>query len=452
MFTRRDLFKLILPMIVQQMLAIFVGTADSMMVARAGEAAVSGVSLVGELDALLVIIFSSMVTGGAVSVSHALGRGDKEYGCECAKQLICFSTVIALVIAAVVAVFRGGMIDLLYGSAEKSVLQSANEYLAIMVWSFPLLAINNSGFAILRTIGDTVTALRLSVLENLINICFNALFIFACGMGAAGAALASVIARAFTTVIVLKIICSPKTEIHIEKILRYRPDWEILKKIMRVGVPHGVENSMFQFGRLATQMLISTMGTAGIAANTVANTLANFLYLPSSAIFNAQITVVGRCYGAGEYGQAKKYARTLLFGEYLCMWGVSVLLCAFAGPLIGIYNLSETGAKIAAELTIFHCICTSLVRPLAFNLPSVFKAAGDSKFSMCVSTVSMWVVRVGLAYLFASDSIVIFGTEVKCLGMGIFGIWVAMMADWLVRSAAFLVRFVRGTWLKGKNA
>lgn len=451
MFSRRDLTKLIIPMILQQLLSIFVGTADSMMVARAGEAAVSGVSLVGELDALLVIIFSSMVTGGAVSVSHALGRGDKKYGCECAKQLLYFSTGLALVIAIGVAAFRVHMLDALYGSAEPSVLQSANGYLAIMAWTFPLVAINNSGFAIFRTMGDTVTGLRLSVMENLINICFNAVFIFGCNMGAAGAALASLIARSVTTVLILVKLCRPTDDIHIEKILYYKPDPVILKSIMSVGVPHGIENSMFQFGRLATQMLISTMGTVGIAANTVANTLANFLYLPSSAIANAQITVVGRCYGAGEYDQAKKYARLLLFIEYLCMWGVSVMLCALAAPLVGIYNLSAAGAELAVKLTVFHCICSSIVRPLAFNLPSVFKAAGDSKFSMIVSTVSMWAVRVGLAYLLAPESITVFGAEVHCMGMGIFGVWVAMMGDWLVRASMFVIRFVRGTWLKEKN-
>lgn len=451
MFSVRDLLKLILPMILQQMLAIFVGTADSMMVSRAGEAAVSGVSLVGELDALLVIVFSSMVTGGTVSVSHALGRGDKEYGRECAKQLIWFSTGLALIISVFVAIVRPNLLNLLYGSAEEAVLSSANDYLAIMLWTFPLVAINNSGFAIFRTMGDTVISLKLSVLENIINICLNAVFIFRCGMGAAGAALASMIARAVTTVFIMIKLHDRRNDIYIEKLNKFRPDPQILKSIMSVGVPHGIENSMFQFGRLATQMLISTMGTVGIAANTVANTLANFLYLPSSAISNAQITVVGRCYGAGEYGQAKKYARILLFWEYICMWGVSALLCVFGGALIGIYNLSDAGAELALKLTLFHCVCTSLVRPLAFNLPSVFKAAGDSKYSMAVSTVSMWVVRVGLAYLLAPESIRIFGTEIPCMGLGIFGVWVAMMGDWVVRAALFLIRFLRGTWLGKKE-
>jgi len=451
MFSRRDLFRLILPMILQQMLSIMVGTADSMMVASAGEAAVSGVSLVGELDALLVIVFSSLVTGGAVTVAHALGRGDKKYAREGAKQLIYASTAVALVIALLVGIFRSRLLNVLYGSAEASVLASANGYLAIMLWSFPLLAINNSGFAIFRTMGDTLTGLKLSVLENILNVCGNAVFIFGCGMGAAGAALASVIARSVTTVLIVILLHNKKNDIYIEKMLRYKPDFTIIRSIMSVGVPHGVENSMFQFGRLATQMLISTMGTVSIAANTVANTLANFLYLPSSAISNASITVVGRCYGAQEHGQAKKYARLLLFVEYVCMWGVSALLCGFAKPLVSIYNLSASGAGLAVQLTLFHCICSSVIRPLAFNLPSVFKAAGDSKFSMLVSSMSMWAVRVGLAYLLAPESINIFGTEIACAGMGIAGVWVAMMGDWVVRAAFFMVRFARGTWLRAKK-
>ena len=451
MFSRRDLIKLILPMIIQQILAILVGTADSMMVSSAGEAAVSGVSLVGELDALLVIAFSSLVTGGSVSVSHALGRGDKKYGRECAKQLIYAATGIALIITIFVGIFRSNILNLLYGSADAAVLESANSYLAIMLLNFPLIAINNSGFALFRTVGDTITSLRLSIMENILNIIGNAIFIYGCGMGAAGAALGTLIARSVTTVLIMIKLLNRKNEIHIEKLLSYRPNISIIKSILSVGVPHGIENSMFQFGRLATQMLISTMGTVGIAANTVANTLGNFLYLPSSAIANATITVVGRCYGAQEFDQAKKYARTLIFWEYICMWGISALLCLFSRQIIGIYNLSAEGTALAVWLTIFHCICSSIIRPLAFTLPSVFKAAGDSKFSMVVSTNSMWVVRVGLAYLLSPENITLFGREIDCFGMGIAGVWVAMMFDWIVRATLFVVRFVRGTWLRTRN-
>lgn len=437
-------------MIIQQVLSITVGTVDSMMVARAGEAAVSGVSLVGTLDVLLVIAFSSMVTGGSVAVSHALGNGDKAFGRECAKQLIFVSTGIALMIAVVVGMFRMPILRALYGSAEEAVLESANGYLGFIVISFPFLAIYSSGDAIYRTMGDTVTGMWLSVAANLLNVAGNAVFIFGMHMGAAGAALATMISRVVCAVIILIKLHNRNKDVYVEKMYSYRPNMSVIRRMLRVGVPHGIESSMFQIGRLATQVLISTMGTAAIAANSVANTIANYLYLPAGAISNATITVVGRCYGAKEPDQAKKYARTLLLWTYICMWAVTLVLFVAAKPIIGIYHLSEQGTQIALELTIFHCIATSLIRPLAFTLPSVFKATGDAKFSMAVSTLSMWAVRVGSAYIFSLEQVNLFGLTLPGFGMGIMGVWVAMVADWVLRSLLYSIRFVRGAWLRQK--
>ena len=362
-------------------------------------------------------------------MSHALGSGDKAFARQCAKQLFYVSTAIALAVALLVGVFRAPLLNTLYGSAEADVLQNANRYLGIMVMSFPFLAIYSSCEALLRVTGNTLTGLALSIVANILNVIGNAVLIFGFHMGAAGAAAATLAARAVCAVIGVILLHSRRRELYLEKMLVYRPDREIIRKMLRIGVPHGIENSMFQFGRMATQMLISGMGTAAIAANSVANTLANYLYLPSAAISNGVITVVGRSYGAGEYDQAKKYARTLLFWTYLCMWAVSAGLMVFARPIIGIYHLSAQGADIAFRLTVLHCIFTSLVRPPAFTLPSVFKAAGDTRFTMVVSPLSMWIVRVGLAYVFSLETVELFGFAFPGLGMGIMGVWVAMGMD-----------------------
>ncbi len=435
-------------MMIQQVLAITVGTADSMMVASAGEAAVSGVSLVGTLDAVLVIAFSSLVTGGTVTVSHALGKKDRTLARECAKQLLYITCAIALVIAAAVGVFRRPLLSALFGTAEADVLNNANGYLGILVLSFPFLALYSSGAALFRTMGDTMTDLRLSLLANGINIAGNALFIYGFHMGASGAALATLIARAVCAVTVIRKLHNPGRDICIKRLWHYRPDADIIRKMLRIGVPHGIESSMFQVGRLATQVLISGMGTAAIAANSVALTLANYLYMPSSAIANAVITVVGRSYGAGEIQQSKKYARLLLFWEYLCMWGMSLFLIILGRPIIGVYHLSAQGAQIALNLTIFHCICVSLIRPLGFNLPSVFKATGDTRFTMVVSTLSMWIMRVGFSYVFSLETVQLFGFSFPGLGMGIMGVWVAMAGDWVVRASLYTTRFLKDTWLK----
>jgi len=450
MFTKRDLLKMMLPTVIQNVMAVTVNTADSIMVASAGEAAVSGVALVGTLDVLLIMMFSSLVSGGAVVASHALGSKDHPLARKCAKQLIYVATGIALLITVLVSIFSRPILNLLYGSAEADVLEHAHSYLRIIVLSFPMLALYDSGAALFRVMGNTVIAMGLSLIMNIINIAGNAVFIFGFGMGTAGAALSTLIARVVGAAAMIALLHNRKNAVYIEKILSYRPDFTLIRKILQIGVPHGIESSMFQFGRLVMQILISTMGTAAIAANSVANTLANYLYMPSGSIENCSVTVVGRCVGAGEKELAKKYAKTLLLWDYIAMWAVSLVLFLFTAPIIGLYELSQEGAQIALQLTVFHAVCTSLIRPPAFVFSSVFKAAGDVWYSLVVSTVSMWVIRVGFAYILALESVTVLFFTLPGMGLGIYGVWIAMMGDWILRTVLFTVRFIRGKWLVRK--
>jgi len=452
MFIKRDIIKLIIPMIIQNVLSILVGTADSMMVSSAGEAAVSGVSLVGSVDSLLVLLFSSLVTGGAITVSHALGSGDRQYTRNSAKQLFYVALTISTLVCAFAVLFRVPLINTLYSSAEKTVIQNGVAYMGIVALSFPFLAISETGTALLRVMGNTTTSMYLSLLTNAINITGNAIFIYGLGMGVRGAAMATVIARASYAIIITAILHNKKRSVYYERLWQYKPDFNVVKKILRIGIPHGIESSMFQFGRLVTQVLISGMGTSVIAANSVANTLANYLYLPSNAIQNAAVTVVGRCYGAMDFKEAKKYAKMLLWWTYLCMWVVSLLLCIFVRPITSLYNLTDEGRKIAVMLTLFHALCVSTVRPLAFVLPAIFKSAGDVRLSMFVSPVSMWVVRIGSAFILSLDAVNLFGLTIRGLGLGILGVWVAMLGDWVVRAVIFTPYFAKNKWLKKKNA
>lgn len=450
MFTKRDILKIIIPMIIQNVLSIAVSTADSMMVASAGEEAVSGVSLVGSVDALLVLLFSSLVTGGAITVSHALGSGDKKYTRDCAKQLLYISTSIAVVVAAIAVIFRAPILNSLYSDADIGVRTSGIKYMGIIALSFPLLAITESGTALLRVMGNTTTSMYLSFGTNIINVIGNAVFIFGFNMGVRGAALSTVISRFVYAIVITAILHNKQHDVYYEKLYAYKPDIEVIKKILRIGVPHGVENSMFQFGRLVTQVLISGMGTSAIAANSVSNTLANYFYVTSNAIQNASITVVGRCYGAKDFVQAKKYASMLLRWAYICMWIVSILLVACVNPIANIYNLSEKATHLMISITILHAVGVSTVRPLAFSLPSIFKSAGNVKLTMIVSTISMWVVRVGAAYVFSLDTVTVklFNISFPGLGLGIYGIWIAMLADWVVRAIFYTPYFIKNKWLK----
>ena len=452
LFSGRALFSIIFPLILQQILSITIGTADSMMVARAGEAAVSGVSLVNTLDTLLVLVFTSLVSGGSVVVSQALGRKDFTGARTAAKQLLYASTGIALLVSVTVILCRHPLLNLLFGAVEADVMQSALGYFFFVALSFPFLAIESANAASFRAMGNSMISLLVSLMMNLINIGGNALFILVFEWGAIGAAVATLISRIVGATVLTILLHSKKNAVYLEKLLHYKPDFRVIRSILHIGVPNGIENGMFQFGKLLTQTLISTMPTAAIAANAVANTLANIQYMTGAAFSNTMVTVVGRCIGAEEKEQAKRYARLLTVLEYLALFIMALVTVIFAKPLIAVYDLSPDSSALAYRLILYHSICAVLVWPIAFTLPSAFRASSDVRFPLVVSMFSMWTFRVALSYVFAQETVSLFGLiTFPGLGMGVLGVWVAMTVDWLFRMVMFIWRFVSGKWLTVKR-
>ena len=288
---------------------------------------------------------------------------------------------------------------------------------------------------------------------NIINVMGNAILIMGFEMGAAGAAISTLFARTVGAVVMMWLICRKKYPVHIEKIFTYRPNLNIIREVLRIGIPNGIENSMFQFGKLLTQSLISAMPTAAIAANAVASTLANFQYMPGTAFSNATITVVGQCIGAQEKEQAKKYSRLLVACTYVCLWIVVIATFILARPVIKLYELSNAASDIAYTLIIYHAICAAVIWPIAFTMPASFRAASDVKFPLVVSMFSMWTFRVALSYVFALERVSVFGFfTFPGLGMGALGVWVAMTVDWMFRTVMFIYRHFSGKWLKAYKA
>ena len=448
LFSRKAIVALIVPLILQQVLNVLVGTVDSIMVSHAGEAAVSGVSLINTLDTLLIVFFTALVGGGSVVVAQALGRKNQKNANEAAKQLLYIVTAVAVVLTVTVLILQKTLLTLLFGDVEPDVMASADSYFFFLALSFPLLAISESIGACFRSAGNTLLSLLVSILINLVNVFGNALLIYGFEMGAAGAAIATLFARFVGAVILLVLIHNKKYEVHIERLLQYKPNRRIIRSILHIGVPNGISDSMFQFGRLLTQTLISTMGTAVIAANAVSMTICNYQYMVGGACSATMITVVGYCIGAGNERQAKYYSRMLLILNYVALWVIVLFTVLFMSPMISAYNLSEASSALARELILFHSICASLIWPIGFMLPSAFRASGDVRYPMVVSIVSMWAFRVAGAYPLALDSITLFGITVSGAGLGIMGVWIAMVIDWSFRAALFLGRYLGSKWLR----
>ena len=436
MFTAKDLRKLILPLIVEQFLAVTIGMADTIMVASTGEAAMSSVSLVDAINILLINIFSALATGGAIVASQYLGREDNKRANVAAKQLLLVTTAMSVFIMAVCLIGRNPILDLIFGKIEPEVMDNCRVYFFWSALSYPFLAVYNAGAALYRSMGNSKVSMLTSTLMNAINIAGNALLIFGFHMGVAGAAIASLFARMVGAVLITCLLRFKPHVIQLEAVFKLDFQPEMIKNILKFGVPTGLENGMFQIGRLMTQGLVATFGLTATTANAIGMSLSAFPQIPGTAIGLAMVTVVGQCIGARRQEEAKRYTLKLTGLAYLAMGALNLVMLALLPVVIGIYNPSPATAALARELMLYCIACTILLWPASFVLPNGLRAAGDVRFTMTVSIVSMWAFRIGASYLL-----------VYSFDMGLLGIWVAMFIDWVVRAAFFVARYRGSKWL-----
>lgn len=435
MFTNKALYRLIIPLIIEQTLAVTVGMADVMMVATVGEAAVSGVSLVDMINVMIINIFAALATGGAVVCAQAIGRRAKEEASDSAKQLLLITTMISVAIMAFVLIFKKPLLRLTFGEIEKDVMESALTYMTLSAFSYPFLAIYNASAALFRAMGNSKVSMKISVYMNILNIIGNAIFVFVFNMGVAGVALSSLLSRMVAACIMTGLFKKANDYIYIEHLFKIKPDLKGIKKILYIGIPNALENSMFQLGRVLVVSVIAGFGTVQIAANAVANNLDALGCIPGQAMSLAMITVIGQCVGAGDYEAVKYYTKKLLKMTYVFTIILNMTILIFLPFILKIYNLSPETLKLATLLVIIHDGFAMLFWPLAFTLPNALRAANDVKFTMVVSIFSMWVFRILFSYIIG-----------KWLGFGAIGVWIAMIMDWIFRLSCFVMRFVKGKW------
>lgn len=429
MFTRKDLIKLLAPLIVEQILAVLVGMADVVMVAAVGETAVSGVSLVDSISLLIIQLLAALATGGSVVCAQYLGKRSPDQACKAAGQLFLVTTLISAAIAGVALAGNRHLLSLIFGQVEEDVMRNAMIYFRISAFSYPFLAVYNSCAALYRAMGNSKVSMYTSLAMNGINIAGNAICVFGLHMGVEGVAIPTLVSRMFAAILMMHLIQRPGNVIRIHNLKELRADGGMIRNILRVGVPNGMENAMFQFGKLVLQSLVSSLGTAAIASYAVAGNLVTFEYLPGNALGLGLITIVGQCVGAGEWEQAKKYTKKLILLNYALLAVICTVMVLGSGFLVGIYQVSPEAADDARKMILAHSLAM-LVWPLAFTLPYTQRASFDAPFTMYVSVASMWIFRIGFAYLF-----------VVVWKLGVLGIWYGMFIDWAVRALAFMLRF-----------
>lgn len=431
LFSRNQLWKLIWPLVVEQLLSVLIGMIDVLMVSYVGEATVSGVSLVDSVNHLILQVLFALTAGGTVVCAQFIGKKDLTSASKSCAQLLAVTVFAMLCLTAVFQIGGKGLLGLVFGSVEPQVMADAVIYMRYTAASFPFLALYHSISAGFRAKGNSRISMLVSLGMNVLNVLGNAFCIFALHMGVQGVALPTLIARAAGAITMLAVFQRQNNEIRIQSLGHMRPERAILKSMLSIGIPNSVESALFNLGKVALQSLVSTLGTASIAAYAVASNLATYLYLPGNALGAAMTTVVAQCHGAGKPEQGKRYTVALILLNYAMLAVICTVLIAWRGFWVGCYHLSADAAALGAGLILAHSVAMVLW-PVAFMLPYYFRATGRAAFTMAVALFAMAVFRVGLAYVF-----------IKLLGKNVLWVWYAMFVDWVFRVIVYLTAFCR---------
>lgn len=434
LFSNKDLRTLIVPLVFEQMLAITVGMADTMMISSVGEAAVSGVSLVDMFNMLIFSVLSALSTGGTVVVSQSLGADRRKEACREAKQVLFTVLVFSVFLAGMVILLRRGLLRLFFGSIEAAVMEAALTYLVISAISFPFLGLYNSCAALFRAMGKTNITFIVSVIGNAINVAGNAVCIFGLHMGVAGVAIPSLLSRVVMGSILYVLLKNQDYLLHFERD-GFRLDADIIRKILYIGIPGGIENGIFQLGRVLVVSIISGFGTIQIAANGVANSLDSMGCIIGQAMNLAMVAVIGRCVGAQDKDQIKYYTKKLMWITYIATAVLNSIILINLNTILSLYGLSSETTELAYILVMIHNGMAIFLWPISFVFPNMLRACNDVKYPMIMSIFSMFAFRIGFSY--------ILGVQLE---MGALGVWTAMVIDWMFRAVCFLGRYFHGDW------
>ena len=434
MFSNKQLKDMILPLLMEQFLLMLVGLADTMVVSYAGEAAVSGVSLVNSFNTIFINLFTALSSGGAVVVSQYIGRRDMKMASESSSQLLMVATVFAVVISIPVLIWKVPLLKGLFGKVEPDVMEACKTYLRISVYSFPALGIYNAGTALYRSIGKTSVTMKISIVSNLINVAGNLIGVFVFRAGVAGVAYPSLIARTFSAV-VITLLCFREKEVRYVGRWIFQWNRELLKKMLSIAIPNGVESGIFQFVKVALSSVVALFGTYQIAANGISQSIWSVAALISVTMGPVFITVIGQCMGAGDIRQAEYYFRKLTKVTVCISVAWNTLIFLITPLLIKIFAVSRQTGQMILYLVLIHNIANAVVFPFADPLGKGLRAAGDAMFTMGISLFTTIGVRLILSILLGI-----------VLDLGVIGIALAMCLDWTVRGVIFWIRFRQGKW------
>lgn len=439
MFSNKDLRNMIVPLFMEQFLVMLVGIIDTFVVSYVGEAAVSGVSLVNSFNTIFIYLFTALASGGAVVISQYLGSKDQNNTVKSSSQLLMFSTLFSIVLGILVLIFSQSLLSFLFGKVETSVMDACMTYLKISAYSYPALAIYNAGAAMYRSMTKTSTTMYLSIVSNIINVIGNMIGVFVLHAGVAGVAYPSLIARAFSAIVITILLFNKKYEAHYVKEWLFKFDFSLLKKMLNIAIPNGIENGIFQLVKVALSSVVAMFGTYQIVANGVAQSIWSLAALVGSAMGPVFITVIGQCMGASDIDQADYYFKKLMKITLVLSIAWNAFILAITPVFMNFYVLSDKTKELIIILVAIHNIFNTVAFPFSGPLSNGLRATGDVKYTMIVSIASTVGGRLVFSLIFAIY-----------FNMGVIGIALAMCLDWSIRGIIFFLRYKSHKWTQFK--
>ncbi len=434
-FTDKRLAAMIIPLMIEHLLQMIVGIADTMMVSYAGEATVSGVSLDTMIYTIFIYLFTALGTGGAVVVSQYIGHGEKKNSDRAASQIYFIAGVISLIAMVFMLIVGRGLLGIMYPTVEPEVMQACRTYLWIVTLSFPANALYNAGAALYRSMGRTRTTMFVSLGMNILNVAGNAIGIFVLHAGAAGVAWPTTISWYFAAIVMTALCTRKQSEVTLTIGDALRPDRQMVSRISRIAAPNAVENTLFQLARVLLGTLTATFGTAHIAANGIGQTIWSLSASMCVVMVPITTTVIGQCMGAGDIEATEWYMKKIVRLSMLLSTFWNFFILALVPLILPLYSVSAETKHLLWIVVIIHNVFASFAQPFSHPLSAGIRATGDAKFTMWAAIFSTIVCRTLLSF--------ILGLWMK---LGVIGIAIAMGLDWCIKGSICVVRWKSGKW------
>ncbi|MFD1465191.1 MATE family efflux transporter [Lapidilactobacillus mulanensis] len=434
-FDYRFVLSLLGPVIFDQFFLVAFNFINTAMISSSGEAAISAVNMVGSINVFLIQIFVAVGLGGTVLIAQYFGRKEYQMLGKVVNGTVFGAILVATSLALLFLLGHNLILNLLFGDAEKAVMDNARLYMVGVLISYPFEATVEGVNGSLRGIGRTKNSLQLSLVMNLLNLLFNFVFIIYFKMGVLGLVVSLNLSRWLASAFAGVTLFRHRDLFSLKWSSMKQPDFRMIKRVVTVCIPFAAESFFFNGGKIIMQMMIVSLGTQVIATNAIASSWVQLSEIVPTALGTALVPIVGQCIGRKNIKDARKITKSFVsLGILAYVIGEIILFLSF-NKGIALFHPSDVIKPRIFELYLIFAVGHLLVWCISFTLPSALRAAGDAKFTTMVSLITMWGIRVGIGYLVG----IVFGYGLP----GIYFVWVC---EWAVRGTIFLLRFRGKRW------